>query len=135
MPQRSFFNVLSDDLAASRDFYVDLFGYQVTFDSDWFVHLGDPDAEALEVGILRRDHEIVPPSVRDRPTGGLLTIVVDDVDAVHQEVLARGIEIFEEPRDLFYGQRRMLITDPNGLMIDVSSECDPDPDWLATLSA
>lgn len=135
MPHRSFFNVLSDDLAGTRDFYVDLFGYRVTFDSDWFVHLGAPDAEALELGILRRDHEIVPTSVRDRPTGGLLTIVVDDVDALHQKVSAHGVGVIEAPRDLFYGQRRMLTLDPNGLLIDVSSECDPDPEWLASLSA
>lgn len=127
--------MLSDDLAGTRDFYVDLFGYQVTFDSDWFVHLGDPDAEALEVGVLRRDHEIVPPFVRAQPSGGILTIVVDDVDALHQKVLARDIDVIEEPRNLFYGQRRMLITDPNGLLVDISSECEPDPEWLASLSS
>lgn len=63
----------------------------------------------------------------------MLTVVVDDVDTVHARARAAGIEIVEPPTDLFYGQRRMLVTDPNGLLVDVSSECPPDPDWLASL--
>jgi uncharacterized glyoxalase superfamily protein PhnB len=70
---------------------------------------------------------------RAAPTGGMLTLVVDDVDAVHARAQEAGIEIVEPPTDLFYGQRRMLVTDPNGLLVDISSECPPDPDWLASL--
>ena len=135
MPARNFYSVLSDDLAATRDWYVSLFGYRVEFDSDWFVHLQSTDRPDVELGILARDHEIVPASVRERPSGGMLTIVVDDVDAVHRQAVDRGLEVVESPRDLFYGQRRMLLVDPNGLLVDVSSECPPDPDWLASLDS
>ena len=65
----------------------------------------------------------------------MLTIVVDDVDALHRQAVDRGLEVVESPRDLFYGQRRMLLVDPNGLLVDVSSECPPDPDWLASLDS
>jgi catechol 2,3-dioxygenase-like lactoylglutathione lyase family enzyme len=133
MVSRAFFSVLSDDLPASRGWYVELLGYEVDFDSDWFVQLRAPGAGALELGIIRRDHEIVPVAFRAAPSGGMLTVVVDDVDAVHARAREAGIEIVEPPTDLFYGQRRMLVTDPNGLLVDVSSECAPDPDWLASL--
>ncbi len=125
--------MLSGDLPRSRDWYVSLFGYEVEFDSDWFVHLQVPGSPALELGLIARDHEIVPDRLRPTPTGGLLTLVVDDVDAVHRRAEAEGVEILEPPRDLFYGQRRMLLLDPDGMVVDVSSECPPDPDWLASL--
>lgn len=131
MPSRLFYTVTRDDLAGSRDWYVELFGFVVEFDSDWFVQLRSPTNESLEFGIIAQDHDIVPEAIRQSPSGGMLTIVVDDVDEIHDRVLAAGVEVLEPPRDLFYGQRRMLITDPNGLTLDVSSECPPDAEWLA----
>ncbi len=133
MPSRNFYSVLSDDLPASRDWYVDLFGYRVEFDSDWFVHLQSTESADVELGILAREQEIVPDRVRQQPSGGMVTIVVDDVDELHQRAIGREAEVIEVPRDLFYGQRRMLLVDPNGLIVDVSSECPPDPEWLASL--
>ena len=133
MPQRAFFSILSADLARSTDWYVSLFDYQIEFDSDWFVHLRDPDIAHLELGIMAIDHEVVNERMRSSPTGGLVTLVVDDVDAVYAAAQSRGIEIVEPPTDLFYGQRRMLLADPDGQIVDVSSECPPDPKWLASL--
>jgi catechol 2,3-dioxygenase-like lactoylglutathione lyase family enzyme len=129
--QRTYLNVLVADLAAARRFYVDFLGFKVGFSSDWFVLVAAPDNERLEVGLLRRDHEVVPEADRDTPRGGMLTIIVDDVDAMFETAQARGPEVVEPPRDLFYGQRRMLLRDPDGLLVDVSSPCDPDPAWEA----
>jgi catechol 2,3-dioxygenase-like lactoylglutathione lyase family enzyme len=133
VPHRSFYSVFSTDLTRAKDWYVALFGYRVEFESDWFVHLQDPANPSIEVGVIARDHEIVPDGFRAEPTGGLLTLVVDDVDAIHQRALDGGVVVVEEPRDLFYGQRRLLLVDPDGLLVDVSSECPPDPEWLASL--
>lgn len=132
MIQRSFFNIFSDHLSETRDFYIGLFGYAVAFESDWFIHLQAPENKALELGIIRRDHDIVHPEYRER-AGGMLTIVVPDVDALVSLAKERGVRVIEEPRDLFYGQRRALLVDPNDTLLDVSSECPPDPEWLATL--
>lgn len=133
MPQRTFFSILSDDLPRACEWYTSLFGYRVEFDSDWFVHLQDPDNPSLELGLLAVDHEIVTEHMRARPIGGLVTLVVEDVDRCHELAVERGVEVIEPPTDLFYGQRRMLILDPDGQVLDVSSECDPDPAWVATL--
>lgn len=131
--QRAFVCIFSDQLATTRDFYVSLFGWAVGFDSDWFVHLRAPSDASIELGILRRDHEIVPQSFRAAPAGMMVTIVVPDVDEVHRLVVERGLEVIEPPRDLFYGQRRMLLRDPNGTLLDISSECAPSPEFLASL--
>lgn len=133
MVQRNFSTVFSQDVAAARDWYVELLGYRVAFDSDWFVQLESPEVAAVELGILAADHELVPNEYRAAPAGAMLTVVVDDVDGVHTRAVERGETIVEAPRDLFYGQRRMLVVGPDGLLIDVSSECEPDPEWLASL--
>ncbi|MEM9460510.1 MAG: VOC family protein [Myxococcota bacterium] len=129
--QRTYFNVLVADLAAAREFYVDFLGFGVGFDSKWFIQVAAPDAPQLEVGLLLRDHEIVPDAWRQPQQAGMLTIVVDDVDAMFETAQARALEIVEPPRNMFYGQRRMLLRDPDGLLVDVSSACDPDPEWSA----
>ncbi len=134
MPQRSFYSVFSTDLSRAKDWYVSLFDYRIEFESDWFVHLQDADNPSIEVGLIKRTHEVVPAQFRANPAGGMLTLVVDDVDELHNRAIASGAEVIEEPRDLFYGQRRLLLIDPDGLLVDVSSECPPDPAWLASLS-
>jgi PhnB protein len=134
MPERAFFSVLTPDPGRVAAWYRDLLGYDTVFDSDWFVQLRDPRHELLELGFLRRDHEIVPERSRAAGTGGMLTFVVDDVDATHRWALDAGLEVLEPPRNLFYGQRRMLLLDPDGQLVDVSSECPPDPEWLASLT-
>jgi len=134
MIQRSFYSLFSEDPASTAEWYRSHFGFEVTFDSDWFVHLRAPANELLELGIIDRSHEIVPEAHRLAPAGGMLTLVVDDVDEVHRRLVADGHHVIEEPRDLFYGQRRMLLADPTGALVDVSSECEPDPEWLASLS-
>ncbi len=135
MPKRNFLTIFSDDLIASKNWYVELLGYRVDFDSDWFVHLQDPQKPDIEVGLLSKTHELVPENYRQSHSGGMLTIVVDDVDEVYRRAEARGESILEAPKDLFYGQRRMLLTDPNGMLLDISSECPPDPKWLASLQS
>lgn len=133
MVSRNFFCVFTDDLRVTRDWYVNLLGYLVDFDSEWFVHLRAPDNDLIELGIMLRHNELIPASCRTQAGGGMLTVVVDDVDASYRRAMTAGARIIEPPRDLFYGQRRLLVRDPNGVLVDISSPCDPDPDWLASL--
>ena len=133
--QRTFVNVLAVDVAETAAFYRKLFDWRPDFESDWFVSLRAPDKPEVELGVLARDHEIVPESFRRPPAGALVTIVVDDVDKLHARAAKLGVDIVEPPRDLFYGQRRMLITDPDGTLVDVSSECPPSPEFLASLGS
>lgn len=41
-------------------------------------------------------------------------MLVDDVDAHHERARSAGAEIFEEPRDQEYGDRRYGARDPEG---------------------
>ena len=96
--RRAFASIISDRLAETRDFYVELFGFRVDFDSDWFVHLQAPDNNAIELGILRRDHDLVPEAFRKMPAGAMVTVVVPDADAVRERCRAMNIDVLQEPK-------------------------------------
>lgn len=134
MITRGFPNIVTTDLATSKDWYLNLFGWAIEFDSDWFVHLKAPDSPGVELGLLAAGHELVAGVVEPSSAGVLLTFVVDDVDLSHHRAVEQGCKVVEEPRDLFYGQRRMLLQDPTGTIVDVSSDCEPSREFLDSLS-
>lgn len=117
---RMIINFCSDDLKASKAFFLELFSFELAYDSDWYVQLHAREA-SLELGIIARNSEIVPEGARGRVGGSYLTLVVDDVDAVYAEAQQRGFDILAPPVDTFYGQRRLLLKEPNGACVDVSS--------------
>lgn len=133
--KRVFVNVFVEDLARARAFYEEFLGFRPRFTSDWFLHLAAPESELLEVGLLPRDGTLVPESFRNAPTGVMISIVTSDVDAVYASATQRGIAVERPPTNQFYGQRSMLIRDPDGTLIDVSSECPPDPEWMSRIAA
>ena len=119
--QRCFTNILSANVNKTASFYEQIFGMDRHFDSDWFVVLTHKSLDGLELGILHRDNEIVPEPVRNPPAGLMITFVVDNCDSIHKLVIKQGVKIIEPPTDMPYGQRRMLIQDPEGTVVDVSS--------------
>ncbi|PKH52262.1 hypothetical protein CXF68_16870 [Tenacibaculum sp. Bg11-29] len=113
-------NICSDNLPESRNFYTKLFDFNVDFDSDWFIHLISKDKK-LELGIIDRTNDIVPKDFQDNPQGFYVTFVVDSADEIFQIAESENFEIISEPTDTFYGQRRLLLKDPNGVLVDISS--------------
>ena len=113
-------NICSDQLQKSKAFYTTLFDLEVNFDSDWFVQLRSKD-KGFELGIIDRTHEMVPASFQQHPAGFYLTFVVESADAIFQLAEEKGFEIVQAPTDTFYGQRRLLLKDPDGTLVDVSS--------------
>lgn len=113
-------NICSDDLPKSRDFYTKLFDFNVDFDSDWFVHLISKDKQ-FELGIIDRTHEIVPTDFQLSPQGFYVTFVVNNADEQFKIAQSEKFDILSEPTDTFYGQRRLLLKDPSGTLVDISS--------------
>ena len=113
-------NICSEQLSESRDFYTKLFDFTIDYDSDWFIHLISTDKK-LELGIIDINSEIVPKDIRKQPTGTYITFVVDNVDELYKIAKTNEFKIVQRPEDTFYGQRRMLLKDPNNYIIDISS--------------
>ena len=120
MLNRLITNICSSKLLESKNFYTKLFDLIVQFDSDWFVQLASKD-KRLEIGIIDKNSDLIPPEFQVNPNGFYLTFVVDNADAICEIARAEKFDIVSEPADTFYGQRRFLLKDPNGALIDVSS--------------
>ncbi|MGC1515991.1 MAG: VOC family protein [Maribacter sp.] len=117
---RLLINICSANLAASKNFYIKLFDFTVDYDSDWFVHLISK-GKGLELGIIDRTHALVPTAYQNAPNGCYITFVVDNADILFETAKTESFEIIEKPTDTFYGQRRLLIKDPDGTLVDISS--------------
>ncbi|WP_025898639.1 VOC family protein [Sneathiella glossodoripedis] len=119
--QRSFTNILCDSPHVTASFYEQLLGMKRHADFGWFIILTHEDIPSLEFGFLDRFHETVPNEVSAKPTGVIVTFVVEDVVKCYETAQEMQADIIQPPTDMFYGQRRMLIRDPEGTVIDVSS--------------
>ena len=118
---RAFVNILTKDVSKTATFYENLLGMTRVGDFGWFVVLSHKDVPKYEFGILDRNHATVPTAVSADPAGFIATFVVEDVGDTHAQAIAMGAEVIQEPTDLPYGQRRLLLRDPAGAVVDVSS--------------
>ena len=119
--KRCFTNILSENIERSALFYESLLGMKRHFDSDWFIILVHDELSAFEFGILKKNHEVVTAEIRSKPGGVLVTFVVEDCNEVFRQATSLGVDILEPPTDMPYGQKRMLLRDPDGVVIDISS--------------
>ncbi|MEV3986290.1 VOC family protein [Nonomuraea sp. NPDC050227] len=121
--------VCTADLAASKDFYVRLFGYEVTFEADWYVSLR---RGPYELALLDHRHPTLPAAYR-RPVAGLLiNFEVADVDAEWERLVGReGLTPELALRDEDFGQRHFIVADPNGVLVDVITPIPPSQEYAS----
>jgi catechol 2,3-dioxygenase-like lactoylglutathione lyase family enzyme len=120
-------NICSDRMAETRDFYVGLLGLEVVAEhGDWFIQLASPSKPIVQLGILRRDDAWIPDGFGVAPRGVVLSVEVPDPDAVFAACVRRGIEVVQPPLDEDYGVRHVMITDPNGLLVNVLRHRDAE---------
>jgi catechol 2,3-dioxygenase-like lactoylglutathione lyase family enzyme len=121
--------VCTTDLAASKDFYVRLFGYGVTFEADWYVSLR---RGPYELALLDHEHPTLPAAYRRPVAGLLLNFEVADVDAEWERlVVHEGLTPELELRDEDFGQRHFIVADPNGVLVDVITPIAPSEEYSA----
>jgi catechol 2,3-dioxygenase-like lactoylglutathione lyase family enzyme len=107
------------DVAATACFYRTHFGFEAAFEADWYVHLQHGAHPAVNLAIVKGDHETVPAEGRGRAGGLILNFEVDDVDVVHDRLRDEGLPVLLSLRDESFGQRHFITADPNGVLIDV----------------
>ena len=122
---RLFTTIVTDDVVKTTDFYLSFLPLKRHFDSDWFVILVPIDGPLLELAIMDRANDIVPETMKSGQSNGMLTFVVEDVEIVFGQAKLMGVDIVEPPTAMFYGQMRMLVRDPNGMILDISSPTTP----------
>ena len=104
-------NIKSDRPAETRDFLLDLLGFEVAMDIGWVVTLASPANRTAQVNIIGNDDMSAPG----------ISVEVPDVDAVHARAVERGLEIAYSLRDEEWGVRRFMLREPSGTLVNVVS--------------
>lgn len=124
--------VLTEKVTQTTDFYVKHFGFEKVFEADWYVSLklSEDNEIPFELAILDATHPTVPEGYRAQVKGLILNFEVDDVD-VEYERLVRGAKLPLELdiRSEDFGQRHFIVSDPNGILIDVIKVIPPTGDY------
>jgi catechol 2,3-dioxygenase-like lactoylglutathione lyase family enzyme len=124
-------SLLVEDVPASAHFYVEHFGFRPRLELDWFTTLTHDD-RPYELGFLRADHRVVPMGYRGRRADGLIIgLQVPDAAEMDARLRAAGVRVVLPLRDEPFGQRHVIVADPNDVLVDIVQPIPPDPDWLA----
>lgn len=119
--------ITAADIAAQRDFYVRHFAAEVVFEADWFVFLSLPVAGgARSLAFMTPDHPSKPPGPEPFDGKGMiLTVQVADAAAAFEAAKAGGARVTYPLADEPWGQRRFMLSDPAGVLIDVVEQTEP----------
>jgi lactoylglutathione lyase len=105
-----------EDLQRSRAFYHDVLGLDVHFEDAASVGF---KIEGMAFIVLQVDRAGV--QLQGEPTAtprsgatAFLTTFTDDVDAVHADLVDRGVDFFQKPTDQPWGMRTAYFKDPDG---------------------
>jgi catechol 2,3-dioxygenase-like lactoylglutathione lyase family enzyme len=104
-------NIKSERPAETRDFFVELLGFEVAMDLGWIVTVASPANPAVQVSIIGND-DLAAPGI---------SVGVDDVDAVHAKAVELGFEVVYPLRDEEWGVRRFMLREPSGTVVNVVS--------------
>jgi uncharacterized glyoxalase superfamily protein PhnB len=141
--------VVTDKLRECQAFYTRWFGFQVGFESSWFVYLvmepspsgASTPAESLSteslpanslqqrsfgLALMSSDHPSAPPGPEPFNGKGMcLEFQVADAAAECERLQQAGLVIAYPLRDEPWGQRRFGVADPTGVWIDVVQQIEP----------
>ncbi len=93
---------------AAEAFYCDQLGFQWRF----AYRVDDTRVDPCYMGISRDGVWIHLSSFSgDGVSGGVVYLAVDDVDALHRELVSKGVPIDMEPVDQTWGNREMYVKD------------------------
>jgi uncharacterized glyoxalase superfamily protein PhnB len=104
---------------AAQEFYCKGLGFHLEFGNGPHGAEGDP----CYIGIARDGVWMALSSFGgDGVAGGVVNLMVDDVDALHTEFVAAGVEIDLVPTDQTWGTREMYVKDADGNCVRFQQE-------------
>lgn len=105
--------------AAAEAFYCGGLGFR----KEWAYRVEESLADPCYMGVMRDGVTLhVSSFPGDGVARGVVFLLVDDVDALHAELVARGVPIDLAPTDQTWGNREMYVRDPDGNSIRFARE-------------
>jgi uncharacterized glyoxalase superfamily protein PhnB len=108
-----------DDVAASRRFFTEHFGFTEQMAAEGFVSLGHETAK-LAIVLLQAGIEVLPENLRQqRASGVIVAFTVENLEAEEKRLRDEGVEITLPLREEPWGERLFMVTDPNGVCVEL----------------
>ena len=111
--------LLCDDLEQMRSFYHDALGFPIERDWENWIELR-AGAVLLTLRPRGRPHD------GPRPPGAAVQLAFrvapSDVESCYRELLHKGVEVLEPPRDHDYGHRTLFFKDPEGNILEIYAD-------------
>ncbi|GGU30530.1 VOC family protein [Streptomyces daghestanicus] len=117
--------VITDDLARLVAFYEKATGIPADRVTEDFAELRTPTA-TLALGSTRTVPLFAPGSARPADNHSvIIEFRVDDVDRVHENLAGTGTEFVREPTTMPWGNRALLLRDPDGNLVNFFTPVTP----------
>jgi lactoylglutathione lyase len=116
--------LFTDDLAESTRFYRDTLEMPVLNEDATSCAFRFPGGVIINLVTLAATHELIDPAPVGEPgtpARMVLTLEVDDADAVYERLRGRGVEFLNGPMDRPWGPRTATFADPSGHCWELSS--------------
>lgn len=118
--------ITTERLAEVRQFYVDQLQFDVVFEASWFLLVAGPGPRSPLIAFMHPSHPSSPPGPEAFTGNGMIwTLQVEDAAATYAEVQKTGLKVHYQLTDEPWGQRRFMLRDPAGLLIDVVEQTAP----------
>jgi hypothetical protein len=104
-------NIRSDRPVETRNFFVNLLGFEVAMDMGWIATVASPTNASVQVSIVGNDDPAAPG----------ISVEVADVDVVHAKAVEQDLEIAYSLRDEEWGVRRFMLREPSGTLVNILS--------------
>ena len=97
--------------ASAEEFYCKRLGFSQQF----AYRFDEAQSDPCYMGLARDGVRLhISSFAGDGVSGGVVFLVVEDVDALHAELKAKGVTIDLEPTDQSWGNREMYVSDLDG---------------------
>ena len=119
--------IITKKLEETKNFYTKNLGFGVTFENEFYLLLHTPNKQA-EISFLLPNHPTQKPIFQSEfgRQGMYLTIEVENVDVVYNDMKNKRIPIEIDIRNEPWGDRHFAIVDPNGIGIDIVTYTKPE---------
>lgn len=118
--------ISTSKLQESKEFYMRHFGFELVYESDWYIELIAPGLKTAGISFTlpqREEGEFF------NGKGLILSFEVEDVDAEYQRLKTAGLVKHQKIADKPWGERSFVVDDPNGIHLYIYKSIPPIPEY------